>query len=150
MPGEAEDSGTWGKLPLLVDNSAWSRADRPEVREHWNRALEGDHLRISPVARLEILYSARNGTIFDDLAQELSELRAAPLTPSIVHAAEDTMRTLAHRSAGAQRLPLVDYLLAATAQDRGFAVLHYDRDFDTLADIIGFESIWLAPPGSIP
>jgi hypothetical protein len=29
-------------------------------------------------------------------------------------------------------------------------VLHYDRDFDTLAEIIGFESIWLAPAGSIP
>ncbi len=60
------------------------------------------------------------------------------------------MRTLAHRSAGAQRLPLVDYLLAATAQHTASAVLHYDRDFDTLAEIIGFESIWLAPAGSIP
>jgi len=60
------------------------------------------------------------------------------------------MRTLAHRSAGAQRLPLVDYLLAATAQHTVSAVLHYDRDFDTLAQIIGFESIWIAPAGSMP
>ncbi len=150
MPGESEGSGPWGKLPLIVDNSAWSRANRPEVREDWNRALQADRLRISPVARLEILYSARNGTIFDELAEELSELRPAQLTPAIIRAAQDAMRTLAHRSAGAQRLPLVDYLLAATAQDTASAILHYDRDFDTLAEIIDFESIWLAPRGSIP
>jgi len=58
-------------------------------------------------------------------------------------------RTLAHRSAGAQRLPLVDYLLGAAAQHTASAVLHYDHDFDTLAEIMGFESIWLAPAGSI-
>jgi hypothetical protein len=60
------------------------------------------------------------------------------------------MRTVAHRSAGAQRLPLVDYLLAATEQHTACAVLHHDLDVDTLAEIIGFESVWLAPAGSIP
>jgi predicted nucleic acid-binding protein len=59
------------------------------------------------------------------------------------------MRTLAHRSAGAQQIPVVDYLIAAAAQETGAAVLHYDRDYDTLAEIMGFESVWLAPPGSL-
>jgi len=150
MPGESEDSGPWGELPLVVDNSAWSRADRPEIRDDWNRALKADRFRIAPPARLEILYRARNGTIFDELAQQLSALRVAPMTPSVIRAAEDAMRTLAHRTDGAQRLPLVDYLLAAAAQHTVSAVLHYDHDFDTLAEIMGFESIWLAPRGSLP
>jgi len=60
------------------------------------------------------------------------------------------MRTLAHRSAGAQRIPVVDYLVAAAAEAIGGAVLHYDRDYDRLAEVMEFESIWLAPPGSIP
>jgi len=132
-----------------VDTSAFARAHRPEVREDWARAAHDGRLRISPIARLEILFGARNGKIFDELAEELSMFRTAPLTNTVIRAAEDAMRTLAHRSAGAQRLPLVDYLLAATAQDTASAVLHYDRDFDTLAEIIGFESIWLAPRGSI-
>lgn len=59
------------------------------------------------------------------------------------------MRALAHRSAGAQRLPIVDYLVAASAQQLGAAVLHYDRDYDTLAEVMEFESVWLAPSGSI-
>lgn len=59
------------------------------------------------------------------------------------------MRTLAHRSAGTQRLPIVDYLIAATAQELGAAVLHYDHDYDTLAEVMEFESIWLAPAGTL-
>jgi predicted nucleic acid-binding protein len=133
-----------------VDTSAWSRAGRPEIREDWQKAVNADRLRISPAARLEILRTPRSGAQFDELAEELSTLRTAPLTPGIIRTAEDAMRTLAHRSAGAQRLPLVDYLLAATAQHTASAVLHYDRDFDTLAQIIGFESIWIAPAGSMP
>lgn len=60
------------------------------------------------------------------------------------------MRALAHRSAGSQRLPVVDYLVAAAAQELGAAVIHYDNDYDTLAEVLEFESIWLAPPGTLP
>lgn len=100
--------------------------------------------------RLEILLSARNGASFDTLAEQLSALRPVPLTAAVLRAAEDAMRTLAHRSAGTHRIPIVDYLLAAAAQEAGAAVIHYDHDYDTLAQIMSFESIWLAPPGTLP
>jgi hypothetical protein len=29
-------------------------------------------------------------------------------------------------------------------------VLHYDNHYDTLAEIMTFESVWLAAPGSLP
>jgi hypothetical protein len=60
------------------------------------------------------------------------------------------MRALAHRSAGSQRLPIVDYLAAAAALELGAAVIHYDRDYDTLAELMGFQSVWLAPAGTLP
>ena len=107
-------------------------------------------LRISPAVRFEILLSARDGHGFDTLAERLSAIQAAPLNTSVIHAAEDAMRALAHRSAGAQRLPIVDYLVAAAAQELSAAVIHYDRDYDTLADLMGFESVWLAPAGMLP
>jgi predicted nucleic acid-binding protein len=108
-----------------------------------------DRLRISPAARLEILIAARDGGSFDELAQGLSLLRAVPLTAAVQRAAEDAMRTLAHRSAGAHRVPIVDYLIAASAQESGAAVIHYDRDYDLLSEVMSFDSVWLAPAGSI-
>jgi predicted nucleic acid-binding protein len=120
------------------------------VREQWAEALRKDRMRISPTARLEILIAARNGKSFDELAQDLSLLRVVPLTPAVQRAAEDAMRLLAHRSAGAHRVPVVDYLIAASAQESGSAVIHYDRDYDLLSEIMSFDSVWLALPGSIP
>ncbi|MDQ3647270.1 MAG: PIN domain-containing protein [Actinomycetota bacterium] len=149
MPGQPGSGERWGELALVVDTSAWSRAHHDGIREPWLRALLGDRLRVSPAVRLEILLTAREGPVFDDLAEELSALRTAPLTAAVLRTAERAMRTLAHRSAGAQRLPIVDYLVAGAAQETGAAVLHYDRDYDTLAEIMEFESVWLAPPGSL-
>jgi predicted nucleic acid-binding protein len=139
-----------GDLPLIIDTSAFLRAHHPQVRENWNQAMRADRFRMLPAAQLEILLTARGGDSFDDLAEELSACKPAPLTTTVIRAAQDAMRTLAHRSAGAQRMPIVDYLIAAAAQHTGAAVIHYDRDYDTLAEIMEFDSIWLAPPGSLP
>jgi predicted nucleic acid-binding protein len=150
MPGPSGRDPAWGELPLVVDTSAWARAHHPRVSESWKEALLERRFRISAAVRLEILFSARDGQSFDTYAERLSALQAAPLTASVIGAAEHAMRVLAHRSAGAQRLPVVDYLVAAAAQELGAAVLHYDRDYDTLAETMEFESIWLAPAGTLP
>lgn len=60
------------------------------------------------------------------------------------------MWEMINRSAGSHRIPIVDYFVAAAAEALGGAVLHYDHDFDRLAQAMAFESIWFAPPGSIP
>jgi len=99
--------------------------------------------------RFEILFSTRNGDDFDALGEMLSALQPAPLNASVIRAAEGAMRELAHRSSGSHRLPLVDYLVAASAQEIGGAVIHYDRDYDTLGEILEFESVWLAPAGAV-
>jgi predicted nucleic acid-binding protein len=147
--GAPSRPGRWGDLPLVVDTSAWARAHLPPVREPWQQALLDDRLRLSPAARLEILYAARDGAAFETLADGLSALRRAPLTSSVVNTAEATMRALARRSAGAHRVPPIDYLVAAAAHELGGAVIHYDRDYDLLAEVLPFESVWLAPPGSL-
>ena len=150
MPGHSGSEDAWGDLPLLVDTSAWARAAHTAVRDHWLLALRAGRLCISPAIRLEILLQARGGADFEELAERLSVLRIAQLTGSTARAAEDAMRMLAHRSHGSHRLPVVDYLLAATAQETGAAVLHYDHDYDTLAEAMAFDSIWMAPPGTMP
>lgn len=150
MPGRSGSDGEWGELPLVVDTSAWARAHHPRVREPWKQVLLDRRLRLSPAVRFEILFSSRDGTSFDTLAERLSAIQAAPLNASVIRSAEQAMRTLAHRSAGAQRLPIVDYLVAAAALELGAAVIHYDQDYDTLAELMGFDSVWLATAGTLP
>lgn len=126
------------------------RAGHPDVVERWEQAVRAGRLRLSAIVRLEILFAARDGEHFDMVAEQLTALTSVALTRSVVQAAEAGMRALAIRSAGAHRIPLVDYLAAAAAQETGAAVLHYDHDYDTLAEVMAFESVWLAPPGTMP
>jgi len=148
-PGAPTDP-MWGSGALVVDTSAWSRGHRPEVRGAWVDALLGDRVRLSPAVKLEILLSAQDGERFDATQEELGVLRTAPLSSSVLHTAEVSMRALAHSSAGAHRIPIVDYLVAAAAQEINATVLHYDADYDVLAEVMDFESAWLAPAGSLP
>lgn len=48
----------------------------------------------------------------------------------------------------AARLP--DLLIAATAERHGVTVLHYDADFDLLAEVSDLRAEWVVPAGSVP
>jgi predicted nucleic acid-binding protein len=42
-----------------------------------------------------------------------------------------------------------DLLIAAAAEAAGIAVLHYDEDYERIAEITGRAHRWLAPEGSL-
>jgi predicted nucleic acid-binding protein len=42
-----------------------------------------------------------------------------------------------------------DLLIAAAAESRGLAVLHYDADFDRIAAVTGQSCEWVVPVGSV-
>jgi predicted nucleic acid-binding protein len=74
-------------------------------------------------------------------------LRQAPLTQGIVRDARRALHTLSAKAN--HRLPFQDALIAATAAQKNMAVLHYDGHFDVLSKVLGFESRWATPPGSL-
>ena len=52
---------------------------------------------------------------------------------------------------GHHRLPPVDLLIAALADRHGLGVLHYDHDYDLIAEKtdLTFDSVWLAARGTL-
>jgi len=99
---------------------------------------------------VELLYSAQGPGAFDELDAFLRVLRDIPITRSVTNAAMEAMRRLAQVSPGYHRVKLPDARIAAAAQDGGLGVLHYDRHYDRLAEVLTFESQWIAPAGSPP
>lgn len=60
----------------------------------------------------------------------------------------EVQRELAMRSAlRAVRIP--DLLVAATAERHRVVVVHYDKDFDLIAEITGQPTEWVVAPGSV-
>jgi predicted nucleic acid-binding protein len=49
-----------------------------------------------------------------------------------------------HRSAS-----IPDLIVAATARAHGLEILHYDRDFETIARYTEQPARWIVPPGTV-
>jgi predicted nucleic acid-binding protein len=126
-------------VPLVIDTSAWIRHQKSASVGPWKEALASGRLVSCPVATLEIFRTARNEDEFDLLSSTLTLLPQAPVTASVCRAALAASRDLGAR----RRIPVPDYLIAAAAAERGFGVLHADRHFDLLAEVLPFESVRL-------
>jgi predicted nucleic acid-binding protein len=134
-------------VALVVDTSAWARQRHPKVAPCFRDTAEAGLLVGCPVVALELLTTAQSAVEHGRLAKSLSSLRQAPVTQGVCAAALTASGELA--SANHPRVPVADYLIAAAAAERGFGVLHYDHHYDTLASALGFESVWIVPPGTI-
>jgi predicted nucleic acid-binding protein len=141
--------------PLLLDNSVWARvADgRLSTVAHrkLDKAIASGRLWTCPPALLEMRFSARDEKDFAAVAEELDALPAAPLTDQAARAAVIAQSELAATPGASHRVKPIDLLIAAVASAEGLGVLHYDSDYDTIdaGTSLRFESVWVAPRGSL-
>jgi hypothetical protein len=99
---------------------------------------------ITPIVRMEILYSARTSSEYVALESELDALRILRNDRAVADAAMSAVGELAEHGGGYHRVPPTDALIAAAAAEHGgLAVLHRDAHFDRLAEVLAFQSIRL-------
>lgn len=137
----------------LADTSAWSwarRADQPLARWAFDRQLEMGRVATCDMVRFEILRGARNAAEFDDLERSLATLPDPRITVREWKRALWVYRRLAARGGSHQRsVKHSDLLIAAAAEAGRVPVLHYDEDFERIAQVTGQPHRWLAPRGSL-
>ena len=134
---------------FLADKSALTRSDtRPEVREVLEPLLVAGEVATCGIVDLELLYSASSRATYRALAEALRGMPRVPVDESSVRRALEVQAMLAERSQH-RAVPLPDLLIAACAEQAGLAVLHYDADFDRIAELTGQRTQWIVPRGSV-
>jgi predicted nucleic acid-binding protein len=133
----------------LLDKSAIARARVGEVAEELERLQAAGLLAMCGVAELEILYSARSGTEHRKIEADLDSACERLYTEE-----EDFVRARAVQrelaDAGRHRaVSLADLVIAAVAERHRVAVLHYDADFEVIAEVTGQAVKWVVPRGSV-
>jgi predicted nucleic acid-binding protein len=137
----------------LLDNSAWSRllsgGVTPDRREEVIELMLERKLGTCLPFLLEAGYSARSGGDREEMMARLEQLPRVPVEAEVERLALEAQKELAE--VGHHRLAPSDLVIAACAHRAGADVLHYDNDFDLIAGHtgLGFESVWLAKPGSL-
>jgi predicted nucleic acid-binding protein len=134
-------------LTHLLDTSVLTRLRVPAVREAIEERAQRGELARAGISDLEVGFSARNAAEWDRLADALEVFELVESTAEHLRRARQTQRLLASKHQRGRKVP--DLLVAAAAEARGLAVLHYDADFDLIAAVTGQSCRWVVPAGSI-
>lgn len=133
----------------LVDKSAYGRMHLPAVYDVLQPLISRGLVGTCGTAALELLYSARSPAdhsrlaaaiegVFEWLPTEDVDFRRACQVSSLLAEAGK------HRAVG-----LADLTIAAVAERHRVTVLHYDADYDLIAEITGQQTEWVVPRGSL-
>jgi predicted nucleic acid-binding protein len=134
---------------FLADKSAFTRRDtRHEVREVLEPLLVAGEIATCGIVDLELLYSASSRATYRSLAEALRGMPRVPLEEASLRRAMEVQAMLAERSQH-RSVPLPDLLVAACAERAGLTVLHYDADFERIAELSGQPARWIVPRGSV-
>lgn len=133
----------------IVDKSALARWARPPVRSVLLPLIERGLVATCGLIELEVLYSARDRKDYRTIA---ADRRAAyewlPTEDVDLRRALEVQAALCEQ--GLQRaVSLPDLIIAAVAERHGVCVLHYDSDYDFIAQVTGQPTRWVVPQGSI-
>ena len=136
-----------GRLAYLADTSVFARLSKATVAAAFApRAAAGRVGVCAPVA-FELGYSARNHDDYLTLTDRLLAFPAVAVTDADHQRSLELQEALSGR--GQHRaLSLVDALVAAAAEARGLTILHYDADFELVAEITGQPHEWIVDRGT--
>lgn len=130
----------------LVDTSVLARQTKPAVFARIGPMSDRGVLGVCSMSIMEMLTSSRS--VHDaELWLELSrQFERLPMPDDIWDRAIEVQSKLVGKSLH-RSVKLPDLLIAATAERHGVTMLHYDRDYDRIAEVTGQPTEWVVPPG---
>ena len=134
---------------FLIDTSAAARMRLTAVADRLEPLVTGGLVATCATLDAEALYSARSPTEYEQVRADRREAyEYLPTDNGHWQRAFDVQRALAH-SGRHRAVGIADLLTAVLAAEHGMTVLHYDRDFEIAAEVLGFEHRWVLPRGSV-
>lgn len=132
----------------LIDKSALARMPLAPVRSRLAPIIEAGEAATCSIIDLEVLYSARNAEDHERIRQRRSlAYHSVPISETVLQRAIDIQGELAR--SGRHRVPIPDLIIAATAEASGLILLHYDHDYDLIAEITRQPAEWVVERGSV-
>ena len=134
-------------LKYLIDTSVLHRLKSDEVLTKVRALALNSEIARCSITDLEYLYSARNESEWEGASHLLSRFFNIEVQPEHFTRALQVQRILAQKSQRGRKIP--DLIIAAVAEQSDLTLLHYDIDFDHIADITGQRSEWIVTAGQI-
>jgi predicted nucleic acid-binding protein len=133
----------------LADTSALARLDRPAVAAAIGPLIEAGLVATCGVIEFELGWATRTSAEFDQVrADRDAGYEWLATHDEDWHRALDVQARL-WRSGRVRAVGFPDLLIAAVAEREGVTVVHYDGDYDLIAEMTGQRMQWVVPPGTV-
>jgi predicted nucleic acid-binding protein len=135
----------------LGDTSAWTTRHRsPAAAAAFDAAAAAHEIALCEVVVFELLRTARDTQNLAALRLELESLPQVHVDRGTWQRAMDVYELLARRGPLHHRqVPWSDVVIAAAGERAGLPIIHYDRHFETVAEVTGQPVEAIAPLGSL-
>lgn len=150
-PGEAAPQAVSLERPVLLDTGVWTwvRDKRfPHLAKWFNEHVRAGRVLVCDLVVLELMRLTPNASRADALSARLLAFDFIPMTEGLWGRARELQSQLAavgdHR-----RVPPTDLLLAAAAEAAQVSLVHYDRDYERIANVCELDAVWLVPDGTL-
>ena len=135
------------RLRYLADTSVFSRLARPSIVGAFAPLAAGGQIALCSAVTFELCFASRSPADYTELKDLLSAFDSLPTNEADHRRGLYVQAALAVRS-GHRAISLVDALVAAVAEAHDLTVLHYDADFELIADVTGQPQEWIVPRGT--
>jgi len=134
----------------LADTSALARLHRPAVAAVLGPLIEAGLVATCGVIEFELGWATRTGAEFDQVRADREEGYEWLATHD-----EDWHRALEVQavlwcSGRVRAAGFPDLLIAAVAEREQVTLLHYDSDYDLIAEVTAQSMQWVVPRGTLP
>lgn len=127
----------------------WVRDRRfPELAPWFNEQVAGGRVLVCDLVVLELVRLAPNQKRARAVAERLDAFEAVAMGAELWGRARELQGLLA-ADADHRRVPPVVLLIAATAEQAGVPLVHYDRDYERIAEVGALRHHWLVPDGTL-
>jgi predicted nucleic acid-binding protein len=136
------------KPNYLGDTSALARIPQRAIAARLLPLLESGLVARCTPTDLEAGFSSPSPAAHLAMRGQRAGWPLAPMNQDVLDRAVDSPDALANRSQhrGAKT---ADLLIAAAAEAAGLVVLHYDHDYDLIAQVTGQPTEWIVSAGSV-
>jgi len=137
--------------PALVDTGVWTWVrDRrfPQLAAWFNAQVAAGLVLVCDLVILELTRLAPNERRAREVAERLTAFESITMPQALWSRARELQLLLA-KDGDHRRVPPVDLLIAAAAEQAEVPLVHYDRDYERIGAVCGIDQRRLVPAGTL-
>lgn len=133
----------------LIDKSVISRLHIPEISKCIKRIGNNREVATCGIIEIEIMYSARNNNEFNEILLDRTlSYEWIPTFDSDLKRAIEVQGMLS-QNGYLRAISIPDLIIAVIAERTKNIILHYDKDFDLLSEMINIKTEWVVEKGTV-